>query len=31
MKQVLNIVNSAIELEFDEQDFEFEMDDATEL
>ena len=31
MKRLINYVNSAIELEIDEQDFEFEMDDATEL
>lgn len=31
MKNLINYVNSAIELEIDEQDFEFEMDDATEL
>jgi hypothetical protein len=31
MKSLLISVHSAIELEFDEQDFEFELDDATEL
>lgn len=31
MKSLFNTIHSAIELEFDEQDFEFELDDATEL
>lgn len=31
MKNLLNNIHSAMDLEFDEQDYEFELDDATEL
>lgn len=31
MKNLLNTIHSAMDLEFDEQDYEFELDDATEL
>lgn len=31
MQKHLNNIHLAIELEFDDQEFEFELDDATEL
>ncbi len=31
MKNHLNMLSMAIELEFDEQEFEYDFDDATEL